>query len=429
MRLFTAGAAELALAWMHAAATERLEGEGGDACIGPSSGGFGRYPGSGGRCQTVSGRPGWCTGVAGRLSRRPPHGPHATTARSEHRFCDIHRSIGSDAVVAYRRGSNATDRAAARSGVSDHWECRHNASGLEGADRCLAMAKEAADFLLWAQDQAGAELFPFPAARGTSKARAMQVGTRFLERAEKSNQLEKVVRNGWAVEDLGDGGLQFDNGECGVAILQLYSVTGESRYLESARRAARWAMSRPLCPNWNYNAFSVDLLASLALATGESEYCDAALHKARLGVIPGQLTEGKRAGRWLDPHNARPPYHYIMMRSLARLAAALPNNHSNRGEIVAALRLGLETRNKEIIERGVMNKDDAVEALLLVTEVFKNDPEFLLKTRSAEALDTLLRLVSEEFRHGKLPLSPGPWGLALERMALAPMASTAGPEE
>ena len=293
---------------------------------------------------------------------------------------------------------------------------------LDGAERSLAMAKDAAEFLMWAQEQAGSGVYPFPAARGTSNARAMEVATRFIANAEKAGKLDTVVRNGWAFDDAGDGGLQFDNGECGAAMLDLYEVTKDERYLNSARKAADWAAARPLCPNWNYNGFSVFLLAKIFGVTHEAKYLDAAMHKARLGVIPGQLTDGPHAGRWVDPHNARPAYHYIMMRALAQLAAVMPPNHVERPQMVGALSLGLKTRNAEMVARGVMNKDHAMESLLLVNHVFKNDSAFLRDTQSSAALDAIGRLVSEEARRGKQPLSPGAWGLFLEFIASKPAA-------
>ena len=293
---------------------------------------------------------------------------------------------------------------------------------LDGAERSLAMAKDAAEFLMWAQEQAGAGVYPFPAARGTSNARAMDVATRFLANAEKAGKLDTVVRNGWAFDDAGDGGLQFDNGECGTAMLDLYEVTKDKSYLDSARKSADWAAARPLCPNWNYNSFSVHLLAKIFGVTHEAKYLDAAIHKARLGVIPGQLTDGPRAGRWMDPHNARPAYHYIMMRALAQLAAVMPPDHVARPEILGALSLGLKTRNAEMVTQGVMNKDHAMESLLLVNHVFKNDPAFLRETQSTAALDAIGRLVSEEARRGKQPLGPGAWGLFLEFIASKPAA-------
>lgn len=288
-----------------------------------------------------------------------------------------------------------------------------------GGRNALDEAKTAGDFLIWTQEQAGAGCYPFPAAKHTSHARAMQVATRFLERAEAEGKLAETVRNGWAFEDHGDGGLQFDNGECGVAMLELYEATGDRRYLDSALRAADWALARPLCPNWNYNSFSVDLLAKAHQLTKQPKYLEAAVKKATLGVIPGQLTDGPRAGRWLDPHNARPPYHYVMMSALARLANELPETHPARAAVWQSLRLGLIARNREILSQGVMNKDKAVECLVLVNHLFGNDASFLRETKTTEALDAVCRLASEEARRGKSPLGPRGWGELLERCATA----------
>lgn len=279
----------------------------------------------------------------------------------------------------------------------------------------LQHAKDAADFLLWAQEQAGAGCYPFPAAKNTSQDRAMQVATRFLERAEAHGKLSETVRNGWAYEDHGDGGMQFDNGECGVAMLELYEITREPRYLDSALQAADWAITRPLCTNWNYNSFSVHLLAKAHQVTKQPKYLTAALKKAQLGVIPGQLTDGPRAGRWMDPHNARPAYHYIMMTSLTRLASELPPDYADRSSVMRCLRLGLTARNTEILTLGVMNKDKPFECLRLVQRLFSADTLFLSETKTLEALDTIQRFASEEARHGKLPLGPRGWGELLER--------------
>jgi hypothetical protein len=203
-------------------------------------------------------------------------------------------------------------------------------------------------------------------------------------------------------------------------MLDLYEITKDNRYLESARKAANWAAERPLCPNWNYNSFSVFLLARIFSVTQEPKYLDAAIQKARLGVIPGQLKDGAHAGRWIDPHNARPAYHYIMMRSLAQLVGVMPSEHVARAEIVSALSMGLSTRNLEMIAQGVMNKDHAMESLLLVNQFFKDDVTFLRDTHSSAALDALGRLVSEEARRGQKPLGPRAWGLFLEFVASKP---------
>ncbi len=288
---------------------------------------------------------------------------------------------------------------------------------LKGADESLAHGEQAADFLIWAQEQAGAGCFPFPAARQTSGDQAMKVATRFLEKVEKDGKLNEVVKNGWAFEDLGDGGLQFDNGECGIAMFELYELTKKDRYLDSAKKAADWALTRPLVPNWNYNSFSVHLLAKAYAVILDPRYLDAAIKKATLGVIPGQLEDGPHAGRWMDPHNARPAYHYIMLSSLAQLAVIMPKSHPEYDRVFASLKLGLKTRNEEIVQKGIMTKDKAVEALLLVESLFGDDSDFMKDTFSDQALDVLARHCCQEARAGKLPLSPCGWGKLLAYLA------------
>ncbi len=295
-------------------------------------------------------------------------------------------------------------------------------AGFEGQTEALSLARTLADYLIWSQDQAGAGCFPFPAARGTSTARAMQVGTRFQETAERAGRLAEITRNDWIFDDLGDGDLQFDNSECGVALLELYELGRDPRHLASAQRAADWALNRPLCPNWNYNAFSVHLLAKAHAVTGEARYLEAAVRKACLGVLPGQLTDGPRAGRWLDPHNARPAYHYIMAGALAQLVAVLPATHPQRPKIQSALESALASRNAEFATLGVMTKDKAMEALLLTESLFASDPAFLKTTHTTPALRVLGALVSDEHRRGKHPLGPRAWGQFLARASAPPPA-------
>jgi hypothetical protein len=288
---------------------------------------------------------------------------------------------------------------------------------LKGTERSLALAREAADFLLWAQVRGGTGVFPFPASRSKSGSAAFQSAERQLKAAEQEGRLQAMLSNGWAIEDLGSGGLQFDNGECGVAMLDIYAFTQEKKYLDSARAAADWALARPLVSNWNFNSFSVYLLARMHRATGEAKYLQAATAKALLGVIPGQLTQGPRAGRWLDAHNAKPTYHYIMLRSLAELAIAMPSSYADRPQVMAALRSGLKARNPNFITQGAPNKDKAMETLLIVNRAFASDAEFLKDTQSVEALDALVKLVSAQVRRGNVPLGASEWGHFLEYVA------------
>jgi hypothetical protein len=276
-----------------------------------------------------------------------------------------------------------------------------------------AQAVAAGEFLLRAQAEAGTGGFPFPASRGVSDSAPFRAAERFMARAERDGRLANVVRDGWLIEDLGDGGLQFDNGECGVAMLALHAATGDAKYLQAARRAADWALAQPLAANWNYNAFSVYLLAETWRATGETRYRDAALEKARYGVMPGQLREGPRAGRWHDPHNARPAYHYIMLRGLAALVSALPEGDDARDTVEEALRLGLLARNRDFVADGAPNKDHALQTLRLVADVYRERPAFLDETGSRGALDALRRLAAAQWRDGRAPLGPRAFGALL----------------
>jgi hypothetical protein len=155
--------------------------------------------------------------------------------------------------------------------------------------------------------------FPFPDLRGKN--------IRFGDMTTKQLQNGSItIEDGWIITPDPDGGSQFDTGVCGVALLRAGELLKEESYLAAGRRAAEWAAKQKCCANFNYNAFSVSLLARAGMK-------EAALEKFRVGVAPGQA----KNGRWLDPHNARTVYHVIILRALADLgrsaevdAVALP---------------------------------------------------------------------------------------------------------
>jgi hypothetical protein len=294
---------------------------------------------------------------------------------------------------------------------------KQRGANLQGAEQSLAIAREAGDFLIWTQTQAGTGGFPFPASRGVSTAAPFASAERQFRLAARLGRLDETIRNGWAIRDDGDGGLQFDNAECGVALFALHAVTQDQRYLDAAKKSADWAMTQPLAVNWNYNSFSVFLLARAYRVTGLQTYLDAATRKALLGVIPGQLTVGAHAGRWNDAHNARAVYHYIMLRGLTELAEALPASSPRRAEVVAALMRGLRARNKDFLGQGAPNKDMAMETLLMVNRAFARDKAFLDESLSRDALDALARLVSAQARRDNVPLGPHAWGMFMAHIA------------
>ena len=279
------------------------------------------------------------------------------------------------------------------------------------SEKLLAIAIEAGDFLVWSQEQAGTGVLPFPAVRN-GKGRPFEVAEVFYRRAEKDGILDQVITNGWAVEDFDDGGLQFDNGLAGVALVRLYDATKDDRYKQAAINAADWSISRRVVTNWNYNSFSVFLLAETYRMSGNETYLASAKKKALIGVLPGQLTQGSRRGRWADPHNARPPYHYIMIRGLAALLAVMPNNDPELPKLVECLRLALSARNPDF-RKGIFNADSSVEALVLVKSLPPHLSEKLSDCETDEALRTLERYAADRFRNGKPALGPEAWGQLL----------------
>jgi hypothetical protein len=282
-------------------------------------------------------------------------------------------------------------------------------AGCSNSEAILAMAKSAADYMIWAQEQGGKGLFPFPARRG-GRERAFVVSERFIQKAEQAGRLDDVVHNGWIVDDLGDGGLQYDNGVCGVAVLELFRITHDRKYLLSARRAADWAAAQPAVANWNYNSFSVYLLAEVARETRDTKYLQSAIKKARLGVYPGQLTQGANRGRWFDPHNAEVAYHYILVRSLVSLSAALKDNPHERKTSIESLLLALRARDYDFTSKGIPDVDSAFEALVLLQQYFPDSDRSIGSAQQGQALNALSAYCVSKVRDGGLPVAPGVWG-------------------
>ncbi|MFO0878359.1 MAG: hypothetical protein U0840_13545 [Gemmataceae bacterium] len=284
-------------------------------------------------------------------------------------------------------------------------------AGAAKADELLQIAKDAGEFLVWAQEQAGTGVYPFPAVRN-GKGRPFEMAERFYRQARKDGKLDMIIKNGWSVDDLDDGGLQFDNGLAGVSLVRLFEATKDEKYMRSAIRAADWAVNRRVVTNWNYNSFSVYLLAEVYRITGDKKYLESARKKTRLGILPGQLTEGPRKGRWADAHNARPAYHYIMVRGLATLAAVMPKDDADLPAVVESLRLALNARNPDF-RKGIVNADSTVEALVRVKSLPLHLAGKLTDCGTDEALDVLELYAAAAFRAKWPTVGPGAWGQLL----------------
>lgn len=202
-----------------------------------------------------------------------------------------------------------------------------------------------------AQAANGAFGYPYePNGPGLRQQAAQQV-----ERGEKQGL--KMVERGWVIEDLGTGGLNFDNGVCGAVLLQSFVLTGDRRYLDSAVRAGQWAKSRPLALNFNYNGFSGLLLARLYRVTGDHAWLDAAKDIFEFGVLSGQMPNG----RWFDQHNAKIQYHAILCSQITEYLLALRQaKDATTARVEKQLRRALDNLAGELTTYGT---NDAPEAL------------------------------------------------------------------
>ncbi len=214
----------------------------------------------------------------------------------------------------------------------------------EHRDKLEKEVREGTDWLIKLQHPSG--VFPFPVGPGLNPRE--KVGHIV---AQLIKDRPEIVVNDWIPDDFSDGGLQFDNGLCGRALVSAWELTRDERYLDAALKSGDWAITRPLVSNWNYNAFSVGLLARLAEVTqGEQKekYLAAAVRKAEIGVLPGQMP----GGRWFDAHNACAVYHNILMRELLELLHVLPANHPFRPTLLDAVNRGLNQAAEETLAHG-----------------------------------------------------------------------------
>jgi hypothetical protein len=221
-------------------------------------------------------------------------------------------------------------------------------SGLrpEERDRYLELVKKGADWLLDRQRPDG--LFPFPDIRGRHK-----LFTPLAERVLERNP--NAIVDGWIVDDAGEGHLKYDNAIAGVALAEAHAVTGDPRYLAGARRACEWALTQPLCDNWNYNAFSVWLLARVARETGDPALLEGSVTRCLAGVMPGQMADG----RWLDPHNARMVYHGILVRGILEVWLALPDEDPRKQSIRDSVVRALDAASALVMGKGAFRENGA----------------------------------------------------------------------
>ncbi|MEX0331503.1 MAG: hypothetical protein AB3N64_08790 [Puniceicoccaceae bacterium] len=241
---------------------------------------------------------------------------------------------------------------------------------LENSHSYGEAGKKGMDFLVTQQTSNGA--FGYPVYEGGQQRLQLIVA----EVLKKGRSLElDMTEKGYLINDLGDGGLNFDHGVVGCGLVYAYWISGDERYLNSAIRAGEWVFSRNdvRTQNFNYNCFSGQLMARLYRATGEVRYLDEARNLFEFGVLPGLMENG----RWIDPHNARIQYHSVMLRSMFEYYLALQDagDCRNANKVKNALVLGLDNLALQITTFGASNVHELLSIDPLVYGLMLLDPK------------------------------------------------------
>jgi len=240
----------------------------------------------------------------------------------------------------------------------------------------LQFIKEGADYLLKLQRNNG--LFPSPDLRGDDRHY-----TTYNKRALKKNP--EALVEGWFVDDY-RGELQFDHAVSGLAMLKAFQVTQDKKYLDSAIKAANWAISKELDTNWSYNAFSAWLLGETYQITGVQKYLFHAIEKLKLGVLPGLIDEG----RWFDPINSRLIYHATNVRGMLAVYRNLEDNDLFKEVLRRKISIAVDNAARQIISNGASSATTSTVMLVEAMEIFGPNTEWqtALKINVNAAIDT-----------------------------------------
>jgi len=206
------------------------------------------------------------------------------------------------------------------------------------------------------------------------------------------------VRDGWIVTIDPDGGSQFDTSLCGTALLVAGQLHANDEWKRAGFRAADWALSQPCCSNFNYNAFSVSLLAHAFRISGDMKYLDGAVRKFRTGVAPGQAPNG----RWIDAHNARTVYHVIILRALGDLLSVVPaDRKGERAELDPITRLAIKALLDEFDAMGMTV--EALPELITLAALYPDDTRLQKATQSMAASITAKCTDGKQVKMGAQP--------------------------
>lgn len=201
--------------------------------------------------------------------------------------------------------------------------------------------------------------------------------------------------------DFYDGGIAFDQGWVGVALIegaiQQENLITKERFKNAATLAANWAVNEPPVRNHNYTAKLIWLLAEMYAWSGDETYKTALNHKLDKNLIPGILMDldengavdgmepdilftdlspiAQRPGRMWDGHNALPWYNAMNTWAMVEAYVAF----RDRGETERATELKpyaiamLDNLAWEVNHLGIIPDQLGVRALTygLLTAIWK----------------------------------------------------------
>jgi hypothetical protein len=294
----------------------------------------------------------------GRRMGKKPKGMQLTEAESTQLFLQALKSLGSP-IQRLMEAKPLPDQmprlygyALAACAEIQPFVLKHQPDDLADLQR---LAKGCATILMTLQQPEGH--LPFPDLRGKN----LRFGD-MINRQLNAGTVE--IKDEWLITADPEGGSQFDTGVCGVALLKAGAVFKEATWTAAGLEAANWALTQKCCPNFNYNAFSVSLLAEAYRLHHDERFLQAALHKFRVGVAPGQAANG----RWMDAHNARTVYHIIILRALGDLAAVVK---AERPEIDALAKPAIQALLDEFDAMGITV--EALPELLTAADLYPDD--------------------------------------------------------
>ena len=158
------------------------------------------------------------------------------------------------------------------------------------------------------------------------------------------NLLDEQEPNGafrwWYTQEgvLNDRDCFYSSGWAALALVEGYRILDDERYLDAVRRVADWTVGCPATGNNNYDAFALWFLGPLYEITGEEAYLESAVRRTEEAILFAQCPHGGYPG-----HNSYIGYQLIILKGLASLHKALPDDHPFKP--VLRRRLVLATNN------------------------------------------------------------------------------------